>query len=160
MAKRKAKKPTTRRRRRSVGALAVNKDLMTQAAGALVGFVGGQMIAAKLAPNLDKKIKGIILAAAGVIGVPMFLKNSLGKGISLGLTTAGGVQVLQSTGIISGIERQLVYMPDQRRIAGSGINAQVNGGGINAQVNGGQGINAKVSGYRPRSAMQTALKYS
>ncbi len=160
MAKRKAKKKTTTRRRRRIGAVALNKDLMMQAAGAIGGYVIGQMVASKIAPTMDNKIKGAILAAAGLVVVPMVMKNTLGKGLAIGMAVAGGQKVLQGFNIISGSGTPLMIMPAQgmgvRQIAGSGINAMVNGrDGVSAMVNGG-GINQMVNG---RSAMQTAMKY-
>lgn len=154
MAKRKAKKTTTRRRRR-VGAVALNKDLMIQAAGAIAGKVIGDMIGNKIAPTMDNKIKGAIIAAAGIFAVPMVLKTSIGKGLAIGLAVSGGQKILQGFNIISGVGGQALLMPStgQRLIAGNGVNAMVNGQGVNAMVNGRPG------GGRGRSAMHTALKY-
>lgn len=150
MAKKKAKKPTTRRRRRSVGA--VNKDLMIQAAGALGGYVVGTMLSAKIAPTMDKKIKGAAIAAVGVLLVPMVLKNSVGRGLAIGLATSGGVQLLQGLGVISGRSelQMLPSMQNGRMLAGPGINAMVNGPGISQMVNGPS---------RRMGAMNNALKY-
>jgi hypothetical protein len=160
MAKRKKTKPTTRRRRRSVGA--VNKDLLTQAAGAVAGFVAGQMIASKIAPTMDNKIKGLVIAAAGLFGVPMVMKNSIGRGLALGLAVSGGQKVLQGFNIIAGNGMPLMIMPGngRRQLAGNGVNAMVNGNGVNAMVNG-NGVNAMVNGndYRSMNPMNTALKY-
>lgn len=161
MAKRRTKKTTTRRRRRTVGAIAMNKDLITQAAGAIGGFVVGQMVASKIAPTMDSKIKGAIIAAVGIFAVPMVLKNTIGKGLAIGLAVSGGQKILQGLNVISGVDH-LMIMPASgnmglRQLAGSGVNAMVNGsgGGVSAMVNG-RGINQQVNG---RSAMQTALKY-
>lgn len=158
MAKRKAKKTTTRRRRR-IGAVALNKDLLTQAAGAIGGYVIGQMVASKLAPTMDNKIKGAILAAAGVFGIPMVLKNTIGRGLAIGLAVAGGQKVLQGFNVISGNGQPLMIMPASvgvRQIAGSGVNAMVHGrDGVSNMVNGG-GVSRMVNGLSP---MQTALKY-
>jgi hypothetical protein len=75
------------------------------------------------------------------------------------MATAGGAAILKNMGVISGVG-EMAYLPytPQRRIAGAGINAQVNGPGISAQVNGGGGISATVNGKR-RNVMQTAMRY-
>ena len=158
--KKKSKKSPIRRRRRSVGA--VNKDLLTQAAGALGGYVLATMAMAKIAPTLDSKIKGAVVAALGVFGVPMVLKNSIGRGLAIGFSTAGGIKLLQGFNVISGVGLRQDYLPmPQSRLNGAGINAQVNGTGqgVNAMVNG-SGINSMVNGRnRVMNPMNTALKY-
>lgn len=157
MARKHKKTKTTHRRRRRVGAVALNKDLMVQAAGAIGGYVVGNMIGSKIAPNMDGKLKGAIIAAAGLLGVPMVLKSSVGRGLALGMAVAGGQKVLQGFGVISG-SGQPMLLPygnamGVRQIAGPGVNAMVNGrNGVSAMVNG-SGVN------RGRSAMQTAMKY-
>lgn len=162
MARRKKKTITRHHRRSRVGA--VNKDLIMMAAGSIAGYVAGNMLSSSIAPTMDAKIKGAVIAAAGIIGVPMLLKSSLGHGLAIGMATSGGATILKSLGVISGVGSMapVAYLPypNRRRIAGAGINAQVNGQGINAMVNG-SGINAMVNGgHQRRSAMQTAMKYA
>lgn len=156
---RKTKKRTHHRRRSRVGAL--DKNLLTIAAGSIGGYVVGNMIAnnTSLFPTLDIKIKGAAVAAIGVLLVPRFMKSSIGTGLAVGMATAGGAAILKNMGVISGVG-EMAYLPytPQRRIAGAGISAQVNGPGISAQVNGGGGISATVNGKR-RNVMQTAMRY-
>ena len=163
----KTKKTMHRRRRSRVGAL--DKGLLTEVAGAIGGYVIGNMIGnnTSLLPTLDPKIKGAAVAAIGVMVVPRFMKSPIGKGIGIGMATAGSAIILKNLGVISGVmsPAYLPY-PSQRRIAGSGINAMVNGSGINAMVNGsginkmvnGSGINKMVNG-RYNNAMKNAMKY-
>ena len=155
----KTKKTTHRRRRSRVGAL--DKGLLTEVAGAIGGYVVGNMIAnnTSLLPTLDPKIKGAAVAAIGVMVVPRFMKSPIGKGIAIGMATAGGAVILKNLGVISGVMSPVAYLPypSQRRIAGSGINAMVNGSGINKMVNG-SGINKMVNG-RYNNAMKNAMKY-
>lgn len=163
----KTKKTTHRRRRSRVGAL--DKGLLTEVAGAIGGYVIGNMIAnnTSLLPTLDPKIKGAAVAGIGIMVVPRFLKTPIGKGIAIGMATAGGAVILKNLGVISGMA-PVAYLPypSQRRIAGAGINAQVNGTGVSAMVNGsgidamvnGSGINAMVNG-RYNNSMKNAMKY-
>jgi len=157
--KRKTKKTTHRRRRSRVGAL--DKGLLTEVAGSIGGYVVGNMIAnnTSLLPTLDPKIKGAAVAAIGVLVVPHFMKSPIGKGIAIGMATAGGAVILKNMGVISGVMSPVAYLPypSQRRIAGTGISAQVNGNGVNAMVNG-SGINRMVNG-RYNNAMKNAMKY-
>lgn len=133
MAKKKTKKPATRRRRISgIG----SGSLMSKVGGALVGFVGAKMLTNKLMPNLDEKIKGAAVAGAGLFLVPKFIKGPMGEGISLGMAVAGGDTLLRSTGLIAGLNQAMMYLPMSNRVAGSGISNTV-----------GAGITNTVSGY-------------
>lgn len=129
MAKRK-KQPAKHTRRRRVGG--ANSDVYVTIGGALLGFVGGKMLAAKVLPTVDDKIKGVGLAAIGVFGVPMVSKGALAKGVTIGMGIAGGELLLQSTGLISG-SRMIAY-PKTYQIAGNGIADTVGGQGISATV--------------------------
>ena len=161
MAKRKvaAKRRTSSKRRRSVGA--VNKTMLMQAAGTIAGYVAGNMLQSKIAPTMDAKIKGAATAAIGIVVLPMLIKSDMGKAVGIGLATSGAVELLKGFNVISGVGaynvRQLPAPGAQRLIAGSGINQMVGGSGINRMV-GGSGINRMV-GAKRSSAMQNALKY-
>lgn len=155
MAKRKTGgKKTTHRRRRVSG---MDKDILTMAAGSIAGYVVGNMVGSKIAPTMDSKIKGAAIAALGIFVVPMAMKNSLGKGLAIGLATYGGQSILKSLNVISGYDgvgvRQLPINPYTllpATVNGRGINQQVNGGnGISNMVNGvGDGISNMVNGRR------------
>ena len=142
MAKRKkvTKRPTRRRRVSGVGS-----DFMKEAVGALGGYVVAKMLAQKIMPNLDDKIKGAALAGIGVLVIPKMISGALGKGLSIGLVVGGGDLVLRSAGIISGIE-DMMYVPYQ--INGAGIDQSVNGMGNNGinQMVAGAGINTSING--------------
>jgi len=170
MARRKIKRKKTTARR--IGAVSKKGNILVQAAGAVAGYVVGSLVSTKIAPNLDPKIKGAAITAIGLYGVPMLLKNDIGKGMALGMAVAGTSQVLTSVGVLNkiGLRQMGYYTPGQTRIAGNGITAMLNGSsdGISAMVNGqhmgtrqtvngGSGINQQVG---RRSAMQTALKYA
>lgn len=90
------------------------------------------MLAAKLLPAVDDKIKGVGLAAVGVFGVPLISKGAMAKGATIGLALAGGELLLQSTGLISGAK--MIAYPQYRQVAGSGIAETVGGQGISNTV--------------------------
>jgi len=129
----KSKKPARRTARRRISG--VGGDFMTKVAGALVGYVGGKMLAGKLMPSLDDKIKGAGIAAAGVFVVPRFIKGAMGEGLSIGLAVAGGDTLLRGTGLIAGMNSPVLYLPTSR-VNGPGISNQVAGNGITNQVAG------------------------
>lgn len=125
MAKKKAKKPATRRRRIS----GVNTgQVISKIGGALVGYVGAKMLSNKVMPNLDEKIKGAAVVALGVFAVPRFIKGPMGEGLSIGMAVAGGDTLLRGTGLIAGImDKPMLYLPAGQRVAGDGINNTVGG---------------------------------
>lgn len=130
-----AKKAPRRKSSRRVSGLA--NGMLAKVGGALVGYVGARMISEKVLPNLDGKIKGAAVAAAGIFLVPKVLKNQLGEGLAIGFGVAGGHMVLQSTGLLAGVSN---YLPSYTRpmLAGSGIPQSVAGTeGISQTVGGG-----------------------
>lgn len=99
MAKRKAKKRTSRRRRSSMGAVGTG---MTQILGLLAGAVAGKMLRSKVLPNVDQKFKSIGEVAVGVV-LPRFVKNDFVKAMGAGMIVDGGTAALSSFGILNGI---------------------------------------------------------
>lgn len=76
-----------------------------------VGLVGGAVAARLLTTTnkipmysaLDTKIKNASVLALGYF-FPKLVKGNVGKSIGLGMITSGGLGLVQSTGIISGLE--------------------------------------------------------
>ena len=87
MAKRR-KKSTTKRRRSRVGA--VPKGSIMASIGLIAGAVAGRLVAKKVLPNMDEKIKNVGVVAVGFL-LPKFMKNELGKSIGNGMIAAGGL---------------------------------------------------------------------
>ena len=133
MAKSKKKPARKTSRRRVSGA---GSGVFGKVGGALVGAIAGRMLSQKLLPNLDEKIKGAAIAAAGVFLVPKFIKGPMGEGLSIGLAVAGGTQILQGTGLIAGLNSPVMYLPASRTMAGGGIAQPVAGAGIAQPVAG------------------------
>jgi len=87
MAKRR-KKAHTKRRRSRVGA--VPKGSIMASVGLIAGAVAGRLVAKKVLPNVDEKIKNVGVVAVGFL-LPKFMKNELGKSIGNGMIAAGGL---------------------------------------------------------------------
>lgn len=134
MAKKKAHKKSTGVRRRKVGA--IQTDIM-QPLTILGGVVAGRLLSKVMPSSVSTKTQPIIVAAAGLAGF-MFLKNSTAKLLSAGVFASGGLQLVQSMGIINGLnsyqsapfvvggnnQRRMYNRPNQRRIAGNGQQPQ------------------------------------
>lgn len=135
MAKSK-KKPVRKTSRRRVSGIA-GSGIVSKVGGALVGAIAGRMLSQKLMPNLDEKIKGAAIAAAGVFLVPKFIKGPMGEGLAIGMAVAGGTAILQGTGLIAGLTNSpVMYLPASRTVAGNGVSQAVAGGGVAQQVAG------------------------
>ena len=87
MAKRRKK---TSRRRRSGRRMGAATGMLTSALGVIAGAVAGRLVAKKLLPNVDERIKnaGVIVLGAAVF--PRVIKGDLGKSIGAGMIAAGG----------------------------------------------------------------------
>jgi len=87
MAKRR-KKAHTKRRRSRVGA--VPKGSIMASVGLIAGAVAGRLVAKKVLPNVDEKIKNVGVVAVGFL-LPKFMKSEIGKSIGAGMIAAGGL---------------------------------------------------------------------
>jgi hypothetical protein len=100
--KSKSKKTNTTRRRRRMGATGGSVQIMEA-----VGLIGGAAIARVLTTtdkiaflsNIDAKFKNAGVVAIGYF-FPKLVKSPIGKSIGAGMITAGGLGLLQSTGVI------------------------------------------------------------
>lgn len=95
-----AKKKTKTRRRRSIGAAGGNE--MQVIAGVLIGTLGQQFVASKLADKVNPKIIGAGSAVAGYLGAKK-LRSPMMKGISMGFAAGGALSLAKSAGIVQGI---------------------------------------------------------
>jgi len=77
-----------------------------------VGLVGGAFAARiltsspKVLPKIEPKLKSAGVIALGVF-LPKFVKSSLGKSIGNGMIAAGGLGLLQASGLVGQIEESL-----------------------------------------------------
>lgn len=106
MAKRR-KKSTTKRRRSRVGA--VPKGSIMSSVGLIAGAVAGRLVAKKVLPNMDEKIKNVGVVAVGFL-LPKFMKSEMGKSIGSGMIAAGGLGLVGSfLPAISGVDDMIEF---------------------------------------------------
>lgn len=90
MARRKKHAKKHHRRRKSrIGA--APKGIVTSILGIAAGAVVGRMVAKKLLPNVDERIKNAGVVVLGAMVMPKVLKSDLGRAIGNGMIAAGGV---------------------------------------------------------------------
>jgi hypothetical protein len=106
------RKKTSRRRRSRVGA--IKGGNITSILGIVAGAVAGRLVAKKVLPNVDEKIKNAGVIALGAFGMPMILKSELGKAIGNGMIASGGAGLLGSfIPAIAGVEEDFLEFPVQ-----------------------------------------------
>ena len=108
MARRKKRSAPSRRRKSSRRMGAIGKSFFMDALGLVAGAAAARVLTSsgKILPNIDSKIK-----SAGVIAIgayfPKLLKGSLGQSIGSGMVAAGGLGLLQSTGVLGAIDNAM-----------------------------------------------------
>lgn len=104
MAKRKKRSaPSRRRKSRRMGA--IGKSFVMDAAGLVAGAAIARVLTSsgKILPNIDAKIKSAAVVAIGAF-FPKLVKGAIGKSIGDGMVAAGGLGLLQSTGVLGQID--------------------------------------------------------
>lgn len=84
------RKKTSRRRRRSGRRMGAPAGMLQSALGVIAGAVVGKLVAKKLLPNIDEKIKNAGVVVLGAAVFPRLIKGDLGKAIGAGMIAAGG----------------------------------------------------------------------
>jgi hypothetical protein len=102
--KKSNKKRSVRRRRSSMGAMG---GALNNAIGIVAGAAIGRIVANKLLPNVDSKIKNAGVAILGAYGMPKLIKGSFGTSIGAGMVAAGGIGLLSDFGVVGAIEDTL-----------------------------------------------------
>lgn len=106
MRRRKKRSVPSRRRSRKMGA--IGKSFIMDAAGLVAGAAIARVLTSsgKILPNIDAKVKS---AAVVVIGAffPKLVKGAIGKSIGDGMVAAGGLGLLQSTGVLGQIDQSM-----------------------------------------------------
>jgi hypothetical protein len=88
--KKRSKKKTTNRRKKRIGAIGKNLDVMG-AVSVIAGAVAGRyLVKAVNVPNVKDNIKNAVIVAAGLF-LPKLIKSPMGKSIGLGMVAAGGI---------------------------------------------------------------------
>lgn len=115
MARRKklTKKISRRRKSRKMGA--VGASGITSALFTIVGGVAARFVSNTInGTNLDASYKGYVAAAAPIavgLFLPKFIKNDMGKALGTGMIAVGGLGLVQSTGVLKGIDGMDDMMP-------------------------------------------------
>jgi hypothetical protein len=102
--KKSSKKRSSSRRRSSMGAMG---GALNNAIGIVAGAAIGRIVANKLLPNVDSKIKNAGVAILGAYGMPKLIKGSFGTSIGAGMVAAGGIGLLSDFGVIGAMEDTL-----------------------------------------------------
>ena len=92
------RKKTSYRRRRVSG---LGGGMLMKTLGVIAGAVVANMVAAKI-PIGDSKVKAAAVVGLGIF-FPKLLKGGFGESIGAGMVATGGVQLVSSLGLISGI---------------------------------------------------------
>jgi hypothetical protein len=106
MARRKkhTKKVTRRRKSRKMGAATSG---MTNALFTIVGGVAARFVSNTInGTTLDASYKGYVAAAAPIavgLFLPRFIKSDMGKALGTGMIAVGGLELVQSTGVLAGM---------------------------------------------------------
>jgi len=87
MARRKRK---TTRRRRSGRRMGSPAGMIQSALGIVAGAVVGKLVATKLLPAVDQRIKNAGVLVLGAAVFPRLIKGDLGKAIGAGMIAVGG----------------------------------------------------------------------
>jgi len=102
--KKQSKKRSVRRRRSSMGEAS---GAVMNAVGIVAGAAIGRIVANKLLPNLDSKLKNAGVIVIGAIAMPKLVKGALGSSIGAGMVAAGGIGLLSDFQVIGAIEDTL-----------------------------------------------------
>ena len=102
--KKSSKKRSSSRRRSSMGAMG---GALNNVIGIVAGAAVGRIVANKLLPNVDSKIKNAGVALLGAYGMPKLIKGSFGTSIGAGMVAAGGIGLLSDFNVIGAIEDTL-----------------------------------------------------
>jgi hypothetical protein len=102
--KKSSKKRSSSRRRSSMGAMG---GALNNVIGIVAGAAVGRIVANKLLPNVDSKIKNAGVALLGAYGMPKLIKGSFGTSIGAGMVAAGGIGLLSDFGVVGAIEDTL-----------------------------------------------------
>jgi len=104
--KRKSNKKMSKKRRR-MGATGKASNMILEAAGLIGGAVAARFVTTTdkipMFSTLQPNVKNAGVLAIGYF-FPKLVKGQIGKSIGMGMITAGGLGLVQSTGIIAGLD--------------------------------------------------------
>lgn len=101
MARRRKKRASYKRTRsRRMGAV---KSQIMDIVGVAAGAAAGRIVASKLFPNMDEKLKNAAVIALGAFVFPRIVKGAIGANIGTGMVAAGSLGLLQNFNVIGAI---------------------------------------------------------
>ena len=108
MARRKHHTKKVHHRRKSHKRLgAAGKSGITNALFTIVGGVAARFVSNTInGTTLDASYKGYVAAAAPIavgLFLPRFIKSEMGKALGTGMIAVGGLELVQSTGVLAGV---------------------------------------------------------
>jgi hypothetical protein len=101
----KGKKNTPRRHRKMSGGMS---GMLMQAVGLVGGAVAARVLTSstKILPQVDSKIKDAAVIGLGLY-FPKLVKGPIGASLGAGMVAMGGLALIQSTGVIAGIDNMI-----------------------------------------------------
>ena len=104
--RKKRSAPSRRRKSRKMGA--IDKSFLMDAAGLVAGAAIARVLTSsgKILPNIDPKLKSAAVVAIGAF-FPQLVKGDIGKSIGSGMVAAGGLGLLQSTGVLGAMDNAM-----------------------------------------------------
>jgi hypothetical protein len=86
---------------------AAGKSGITNALFTIVGGVAARFVSNTInGTTLDASYKGYVAAAAPIavgLFLPRFIKSEMGKALGTGMIAVGGLELVQSTGVLAGL---------------------------------------------------------
>lgn len=107
MARRKHHKKAVSHRRRRHSGMGAAGGAISNVLGLVAGAAVGRIVANKLLPSIDSKIKNAGVLALGAFVFPKLIKGSWGSSIGAGMVAAGGIGLLQNFNVVGAIEDSL-----------------------------------------------------
>jgi len=104
MARRKKRKVSRRRSSRRMGAV---KGQLMDIVGLAAGAAAGTIVATKLFPNMNEKLKHAGVIAIGAFLMPKVLKGAMGQNLGNGMIAAGSIGLLKNFNVIGAVSDML-----------------------------------------------------
>ena len=107
----KRRKKTSHRRRRHGRRMGDPGGMLQGALAVVAGAVAGRLVAKKLLPNVDERIKNAGVVVLGAAVFPRLIKGELGKAIGAGMIASGGAGLVGSFIPAIGATNDMIEFP-------------------------------------------------
>lgn len=101
---RRRKKHTSRRRTHRRSGMGAIGGVMNEIIGVTIGTAVGRIVSTKLLPSVNPTLKSAGVIGIGAFLMPKLMKGSFGTAIGSGMIAAGGLGILQGTGVLGAID--------------------------------------------------------